>query len=402
MQTESPHRRLAEKFLFKGTWDSDFLPDSLLDLVRLVYTEEEAAIVTLLGILPLPARVVARRARQPLARVAPVLERLAARNVIACIRVKGFPLYGFLPMAPGVFEAQMCRGEDDPYSRRFAELFEQVYTEVFTFLKPRMENNRMRFGRIIPVEQAIQGQPGLGVLAHDTDLYSELVDRNKSFCIVDACSCRHEANLVGKGCGKPLDVCSAMGALADFCVEKGLARRVSRQEFLESKARASAAGLVHMTDNLRDPMQVCSCCGCCCGALRILAEFNIPGIISESRFEAFVDAAVCVGCAACEKICPMKAIRVEDGKATLEPTRCIGCGLCVSACRATGAARLRQRPQYPHRPSETLADFAVSRYLEYRGVNTALASRLTLGVGRLLRRVAPVHLTGPRYRNTPH
>jgi len=399
MQPESPHRKLAEKFLFKGTWDHDFLPDSLLELVRFVYNEEEAELVSTLGMLPLPARVVARRARQPHAEAARILERLAARHVIACMRVKGVPLYGFLPLAPGVFEAQMCRGKDDPYSRRFAELFEQVYTEMFSFLKPRMQDNAMRFGRIIPVEQAIEASPGLGVLAHDTDFYSELVDRNRSFCIVHACSCRHEANLLGRGCGKPLDVCSAMGALADFCVDNGLARRVSREEFLEAKGRAAAAGLVHMTDNLRDPMQVCSCCGCCCGALRILTEFNIPAIITQSRFEAAVDDTACVGCGSCEAICPMKAVQVVGGKALLSAARCIGCGLCVSVCQGTGAIRLRERPRYPHRPSETVADYALSRYLEYRGVHTALAGRLTLGVGRLLRRVAPVHLSGPKYRS---
>jgi len=391
------HRRLAEKFLFKQTWDHDFLPDSLLDLVRFVYTEEEAGIVTALGVTPLPARIVARRARQPASRVAAVLASLAGRNVIASIRLKGIPLYGFMPLAPGVFEAQMCKGQDDDYSRRFAELFEQVYTEMFTFLKPRMADNTMRFGRIIPVEQAIEATPGLGVLAYDTDRYSELVARNRSFCLVHACSCRHEANLVGKGCGRPLDVCSAMGALADFCVEKGLARRVSREEFLEAKQRAAEAGLVNMTDNLRDPMQVCSCCGCCCGALRILTQFSIPSIVTQSHFEAAVDPAACVGCGSCEAVCPMQAARVVDGKAVVDPTRCIGCGVCVARCAGGGAIRLRERARY-HRPSETLADYALTRYLEYRGLNTALASRLSLGVGRLIGRVAPVHLSGPRYK----
>jgi Na+-translocating ferredoxin:NAD+ oxidoreductase subunit B len=397
MQPKGAHRLLAEKFLFKGTWDHDFLPDSLLELVRFVYSEEEAEIVTALGVAPLPARVVARKVRRPFSEVNPVLKGLAARNCIARIRVKGAPLYGFLPLAPGVFEAQMCQGKNDEYSRRFAELFEQVYTEMFTFLKPRMAKNDMRFGRIIPVERAIDASPGLGVLAYATDRYSELVERNRSFCIVHACSCRHEANLVGRGCGKPLDVCSAMGALADFCVDNGLARRVSREEFLEAKQRAAEAGLVNMTDNLRDPMQVCSCCGCCCGALRILTEFNIPGIITQSHFRAVVEETACVGCGACERICPMKAVRLNHGKAAVAPSRCIGCGVCILPCQGNGAIRLTERKPY-HRPSETLGDFALSRYLEYKGYHTALAGRLTLGVGRLLNRIAPVHLSGPKYR----
>jgi len=188
-----------------------------------------------------------------------------------------------------------------------------------------------------------------------------------------------------------------MGALADFCVDNGLARRVSREEFLEAKQRAAEAGLVNMTDNLRDPMQVCSCCGCCGGGLRILTEFNIPAIITQSHFRAAVEKTACVGCGACERICPMKAVRVSHGKAAVDPSRCIGCGVCVPPCQGNGAMRLTERKPY-HRPSETLGDFALSRYLEYKGYHTALAGRLTLGVGRLLNRIAPVHLSGPKYR----
>jgi hypothetical protein len=45
-----------------------------------------------------------------------------------------------------------------------------------------------------------------------------------------------------------------------------------------------------------------------------------------------------------------------------------------------------------------VGDFALSRYLEYKGYHSALTGRLTLGVGRLLNRIAPVHLSGPKYR----
>jgi len=392
------HRALAEKFMYRGVWDENFLPDSLLALVRFVYSEEEAAAVLTLGVTPLPAAIIARRLHRPLSEVSPLLRRLADRCCIARIRVKGVSLYGFLPMAPGVFEAQMSRGEDTPYTRRFAELFEQFYEEFFNWLKPRVERKDLRFGRIIPIEQSIAATPGLGVLALPTDRYSEAVDRNRSFCLMHACSCRHERELIGKGCGRPKDVCSAMGALADFAVDNGLGRRVSRQEFLEAKQRAAAAGLVNLADNLRDPMQMCSCCGCCCGALRILTQFNIPSIIAQSHFVAEIEAKKCRGCRSCERICPMQAIRVKRKKAVLDPARCIGCGLCVLQCDKNRAIHLREREAYLP-PAETLGDYALSRFLEVKGLNSALAQSLSLGVGRLIARVSPVHLTGPKYRS---
>jgi len=394
----STYHALAEKFMYRKVWEDAILPDSLLDLVRFVYSEEEAGIVLALGVTPMPAAIVARRVKRPLSEVSPILQKLADRCCIARIRVRGVSLYGFLPLAPGVFEAQMSRGEDNPYTRRFAELFEQFYEEFLAWLKPRVDRKDLRFGRIIPIERAIDATPGLGVLALSTDRYSEAVDRNRVFCLMHACSCRHERDLLGKGCGRPKDVCSAMGALADFAVNNGLGRRVSRQEFLEAKQRAAEAGLVNLTDNLRDPMQVCSCCGCCCGALRILTQFNIPSIIAQSHFAAVIEAKKCRGCRSCERVCPMKAIQVKRKKASLDPARCIGCGLCVLKCDQNRAIRLKERESYLP-PSETLGDYALSRYLEVKGLNTALAQRLSLGAGRLIARVSPLHLTGPKYRS---
>ena len=70
----------------------------------------------------------------------------------------------------------MATGEDSEYTRRFAELFEQLYTEFFTWLGPRMKGKNMKFGRIIPVEQSIHASPGIGVLAWSTDRVQEVTE----------------------------------------------------------------------------------------------------------------------------------------------------------------------------------------------------------------------------------
>ena len=57
--------------------------------------------------------------------------------------------------------------------------------------------------------------------------------------MINVCACRNEMVLLDKGCGAPMDVCSAMGWVADYCIDKGMARRVSKQEFLEAKGRAA-------------------------------------------------------------------------------------------------------------------------------------------------------------------
>jgi iron only hydrogenase large subunit-like protein len=45
-----------------------------------------------------------------------------------------------------------------------------------------------------------------------------------------------------------------------------------------------------------------------------------------------VDDAKCIGCVACMKVCPTKAIRVRQKKARISYDRCIDCGGCLRIC----------------------------------------------------------------------
>jgi iron only hydrogenase large subunit-like protein len=45
-----------------------------------------------------------------------------------------------------------------------------------------------------------------------------------------------------------------------------------------------------------------------------------------------LDSEKCKGCTNCIKRCPVEAIRVHDGKATIMEERCIDCGECIRSC----------------------------------------------------------------------
>lgn len=45
-----------------------------------------------------------------------------------------------------------------------------------------------------------------------------------------------------------------------------------------------------------------------------------------------LDASKCKGCTTCLRRCPTQAIRVRDGKATINPNLCIDCGECIRYC----------------------------------------------------------------------
>lgn len=50
------------------------------------------------------------------------------------------------------------------------------------------------------------------------------------------------------------------------------------------------------------------------------------------RRELLYNQEKCVGCGACEAVCPSKAITMQDGKAWTDRTRCTACGACTDVC----------------------------------------------------------------------
>jgi Pyruvate/2-oxoacid:ferredoxin oxidoreductase delta subunit len=163
---------------------------------------------------------------------------------------------------------------------------------------------------------------------------------------VGMCQCRMAMILVDKGCGRPLENCVVMGSGAEKFIAGGLMRRTDAAEVLAIKRHAEENGCVSwsMSGIGGEPRgnSSCSCCGCCCHAMRSISQFNFPAMISPPTFMPLLDPAKCVKCGACIAACPMKAWS-SDGSSSLlfDAERCIGCGLCVVACKK-GAMTLRE------------------------------------------------------------
>jgi len=45
-----------------------------------------------------------------------------------------------------------------------------------------------------------------------------------------------------------------------------------------------------------------------------------------------VNRDTCIGCGACIDMCPVQAISLVDGKASINPDVCVSCGSCVGTC----------------------------------------------------------------------
>ena len=73
------------------------------------------------------------------------------------------------------------------------------------------------------------------------------------------------------------------------------------------------------------------------------AAYLAQGVRWGTPAVAVVDAAKCVGCLTCVRLCPYQVPRIDRsltgnggiiGAARIDPTRCQGCGLCASECPA--------------------------------------------------------------------
>ena len=416
MNTSSAYRVIAEKYLHTKTFKEVVIPDSLMRLLRFMFTEEEAEIIAKLGLAMKSVRTIAKAVNRPVEEINPILASLAERMLIIGFTKRKVPLYGLLNFYPGVYEAQMVlsetkmrEGDEGAFYKEFARLFKDFWEELFAWMrtKPgfadRYQILGTPLGRIISIEEAIDASPGLGILSYPTDKFSEMADRaKKSICKIDVCTCRQELHLLDEECSrvdKPTSVtCTLAGTVAEAAIKAGAARRISKEQFIESRMQAAELGLVTMTDDTVDPLLICTCCDCCCSILRVLKDFNNPNTWAQSHFEAVIDREKCKGCKICAKACPMDAIKVgKDKKAVVDYARCIGCGVCVIKCDTQKAIAFKTRKIHKP-PVDNLVEFWVRRYFQLKGREENFLPKLTLGATRALSRINPIHLTGPRAR----
>jgi Pyruvate/2-oxoacid:ferredoxin oxidoreductase delta subunit len=326
------------------------LCDELVALVQHLFSEEEAGLVRHLGQLAgTTAEEIARAEHRPREQVEPALAHLAlVKRAIACSGRDEKRKYRLLPVMPGIFEMVLI-GESpealSPWHRRFAELFEALYATGYAADYQQRQKRPTPMVRVLTVGRAIEAHP----MALPSDRLEVVLDRYQSFG-VGQCQCRMTMQVAGRGCGKPLGNCAVMGRWAERGIQQGWLKRVSRQNLLEIKREAEAAGLVTWIMNVESTKGQCSCscCGCCCHAMRIVNEFNAPGVLAPAHFLPQFDDARCTRCGRCEKNCPMGALVIDHDKKERRHlvARCIGCGLCKVACGDRGAIAMQAVPGY--------------------------------------------------------
>jgi Fe-S-cluster-containing hydrogenase component 2 len=177
--------------------------------------------------------------------------------------------------------------------------------------------------RVIPVNIAIETQTRVAPF-EDIKRYVEEAEN----LAVTKCTCR----VVDGSCGKPIEVCIQINRAADYAIQRGTGRKLSKKEAIEMLKMCEQEGLVHTVFNSRSLGHViCNCCDDCC--------VNWPGprtspvnFAAPSRFTAVVDEELCTGCETCLDSCNFEALAMKDAVPQINAENCMGCGLCTVAC----------------------------------------------------------------------
>lgn len=326
--------------------------DSILEILRIRFTPEEAETALILRQLPEELGALANSSGRSQEDLRTILEQMADKALVLKVTntVDGVTkeLYALLPTAVGLMESSFATGERTPRTQQLARYWREYYNSGWG---ERMNSAKIPFGRVLPIEQSVTAQQEI----YSYEKASTLIKEHDYACVVH-CACRTAADLDGKGCGKPTEVCLHFGDLARFFVERGYARAVSQEEVLAILDKTERAGLVHMVSNTKEMgVAMCSCCTCCCSVLRAIAEMPNPDAIAKSRFTAELDMDKCIFCDVCLDRCWIGAISFTDGVGTVDRNKCYGCGLCVTECPPEAIAL---KPKEGYQEPVAAADFA--------------------------------------------
>ncbi|GBC63553.1 4Fe-4S ferredoxin [Desulfonema ishimotonii] len=299
-----------------------------LRILKRLFTPEEAEIATHLIMMPEPPASIAARVGRDEAELAPMLEAMSKKGLIFRTSKDEQKYYMASQFVVGIWEYHLNDLDED--------LIRDVNEYLPHVMKEGWVDRETKQMRVIPISQSITAE--MAVMPYEV---AEEIIKKQSKILVAPCICRREHDMVGKGCGKPMETCLVFGGGAHYYADNGLGRFISQEEALAVLKTGLEAGLVLQPGNSRKPMNICMCCGCCCQILKNLRNIDSPAKAVHSNYYAEVDEENCTACGACVERCQMDAITVED-TAQINLDRCIGCGLCVTDC-PTDAMTLRQK-----------------------------------------------------------
>jgi ferredoxin len=313
--------------------------DLLYNILKILFSEREAGLVSLLPIKPFNAKKASVIWKIKETEASKILNDLADRGILLDTENRGDILYSMPPPMAGFFEFSLMRYRNDIDQKTLSELFYQYMNVEEGFIKDLFTNGETQLGRVFVNEEVLSGENALHVL--DYERASEVIKTAGSIGI-GVCYCRHKMEHIGNNCTAPMEICMTFNGSADSLTRHGIAKKIEVSEGIDLLQKARDFNLVQFGENVQENVNfICNCCGCCCEALIAARKFGFLNPVHTTNFIPSVIEENCNGCGKCVSLCPVEAMTLVSSnepdkplkkKAKLNQEICLGCSVCLKGC----------------------------------------------------------------------
>jgi ferredoxin/predicted transcriptional regulator len=328
MKDMTPYRKLAADI---GCGDSDIMPR----IFAMIASEDEAKLM-LAASPPATVEELAEKTGLARERVEEMIDPLFHRGLIFKSKKPDVTRYYKVRHLGQFHDATVLT---PGISEEYLDLWREFETTEQVALRERLRGSEVPRGmRVVPVNVSIESQPQIAA----PDDVTKIIEDARRIAVTN-CSCRviHRINDV------PLEACIQINKAADYALERGTGRELTREEALDLLRICEEEGLVHCVDNRFEVKHaICNCDAEACTNWRPNPAFART-FVAPSRFAAEIADDACSGCDACVDRCFFNAISLagSDERPLVDGDSCVGCGLCIISCPDDAITLQEVRPQ---------------------------------------------------------
>ena len=188
-----------------------------LKILKDLFSPEEAEIMLFLRPTPEPVSVISQRMSRDESEMAGLLFQMSKKGLILRGTVQGYTFYFMAPWIVGIWEFQLNNLNQDNIP-----LYEKYFEEGMV---PERGRSGTAGFRVIPIEREIEDSTEV----QPFEKVSEIIEASHRFAVAD-CICRKEAGMMGHGCDKLLEACMMFDLAADYYIDNGLGREISKEK----------------------------------------------------------------------------------------------------------------------------------------------------------------------------
>jgi Pyruvate/2-oxoacid:ferredoxin oxidoreductase delta subunit len=326
MNIQKIYKELNKKL---GLADSQFLND----VWKILCTDDEVLIA---NTLPGSPEDIAQKSGKNINAVSDIINSLYKKGVAFKAMRDGKLKYKLAKNIVQFHDANILwEGATD----EFFDAWKKIMDDEFTALIKSLPDNITLppFMRVVPINDKIDAKSK--VLPYEE--CEHLIETATAVAVVK-CPCR----LSQKNCDAPIESCITLNRGAEYAIDRGHGRKLTKEQAMDIIKEAEKAGLVHMAEDKGYGNAICNCCSCCCEMLRLIKFSNKKWILSPSRYLVVINKDACTSCGACVEICPADAVVLNSSDITeISSENCLGCGLCTRACPSDAVTLKQIKPE---------------------------------------------------------